>query len=150
MTKCMPRQHAQPTKDTTTHSITAHKHNSQPTHTTLQQSQRTTDDDREGRASLLWRQRPCQGRATMLPCCTCCCLTGGGSPRSEGGSTAGCQRGTESLRRPAALAQWACPLTREARAGAALAASEREGVDTACWSMMTPWAIERVERAERV
>ena len=42
-----------------------------------------------------------------------------------------------------AFAQWAHPPTREAQTGAALAASDWEGVDAACQSMTTPWAIER-------
>jgi hypothetical protein len=35
------------------------------------------------------------------------------------------------------------------RAGAALAASDREGVNAACRSMTAPWANERAERARR-
>jgi len=68
----------------------------------------------------------------MSPCCRCLRPTGGGGPRSEGGSTADCRRGDRGIaagrrRVTAALAQWARIPTRGARAGAALAASDREG-----------------------
>ena len=49
----------------------------------------------------------------------------------------------------AALAQWYRLTTRGSRAGAALAASDREDVDAACRSMTATWAIERAERARR-
>jgi hypothetical protein len=62
----------------------------------------------------------CQGRPTTSSCCRRRRLTGGGGPR-EGGFTAGRRRVT------AALAQWARIPTRGAHAGAALAASDREG-----------------------
>ena len=47
----------------------------------------------------------------------------------------------------AALAPWAHPPTMCARAGAALAALDREGVIATCRSMTVPWAMEREERA---
>jgi hypothetical protein len=49
----------------------------------------------------------------------------------------------------AALAPWAHPPTRCARVGAALAASDHEGVIATCRSMLAPWAIERAERARQ-
>jgi hypothetical protein len=71
----------------------------------------------------------CQGRASTLPCCRRRRRTGGGGPRSEGGSTAGRWRGDRGIAAvvTAALVQWARLPTRGARAGAALAASDREG-----------------------
>jgi len=48
-----------------------------------------------------------------------------------------------------ALVQWSRLTMRGSRAGAALAASDREGVDAACRSMTATWAIERAERAQR-
>jgi hypothetical protein len=41
------------------------------------------------------------------------------------------------------------PPTRCARVGAALTASDQEGVIATCRSMMAPWAIERAERARQ-
>ena len=49
----------------------------------------------------------------------------------------------------AALVPWAHPSTRCARAGAALAVSDREGVIAACRSMTVPWVIKRAERAQQ-
>ena len=63
------------------------------------------------------------------PCCRCRRPTDGGGPRSEGGSNTGRRRGDQGIAADttAALAPWASPPTRCARAGAALAASDREG-----------------------
>ena len=70
----------------------------------------------------------CPGRASTLPCCRCHRPTGGGGLRSEGGYTAGRQRGDQGIAAVVtrALAQWARIPTRGARVGAALAASDRE------------------------
>ena len=91
-------------------------------------------------STLRWRQ----GRASTSTCCRCHRLTGGGGPRSEVGSNTGRRRGDRGIAMP-----WACPPTWCARAGAALAASDREGIITACRSMTAPWAIERAERARQ-
>ena len=48
-----------------------------------------------------------------------------------------------------ALAPCAHPPTRCVRVGAALAASDREGVIATCRSMTAPWAIEMSERARQ-
>ena len=71
----------------------------------------------------------CPGRASTLPCCRCHRPTGGGGLRSEGGYTAGRQRGDQGIAAVVtrALAQWARIPTRGARVGAALAASDQEG-----------------------
>ena len=63
----------------------------------------------------------CQGQPSTLLCCRRRRLTGGGGSRSKGGFTAGRRRVT------AALVQWALIPTRGVCAGAALAASDREG-----------------------
>ena len=86
----------------------------------------------------------------MLPCCCCCRLTGSGL-RSEVGSTADRRREDQGIAAAVmvALAQWARPPKRGARAGVALGASEREGVHAACQSITEPWAIKRVERARQ-
>ncbi len=92
-----------------------------------------------------------QGQASTLPCCYCHCPTGGGSPRSKGGSTPGRQRGDQGIAVAvtAALVPWARPPTRGAWLGAALAASDQEGVDATCRSVMAPLAIKRAKRARR-
>jgi hypothetical protein len=71
----------------------------------------------------------CQGLALTMPCCRRRRPTGSGGPRSEGGSTVGRRKGDGGIAAvvTAALAQWARITTRGARAGAALATSDREG-----------------------
>jgi len=71
----------------------------------------------------------CQVQPSTLPCCRSHRPTGGGSPRSKGGSTAGRRRGDRGIAAvmTMALAQWARIPKRGARAGAALAASDRKG-----------------------
>jgi hypothetical protein len=66
------------------------------------------------------------------PCCRCRRPTGGSGPRSKGGSNTGRRQGDQGIAAAvtAALAPWARPPTRCARAGAAPAASDREGFDT--------------------
>jgi hypothetical protein len=95
----------------------------------------------------------CQGRASTSPCCHRRRRTGGGGPRSEGGSTAGRWRGDRGIAAvvTAALVQWARLPTRGARAGVALAASDREGGHRCRMPVHdgAPWAIERAERARR-
>ena len=62
----------------------------QPTHTALQQSQRTTE-----MTMMVWRcchgvvvaVPGCQVQPSTSPCCRSRRLTGGGGPRSKGGST---------------------------------------------------------------
>ena len=72
-----------------------------------------------------------QLQSTSL-CCRCRRPTSCGSLRSEGGSNTGRWRGDRGIAAAttAALVPWARPPTRCARAGAALAASDREGFDT--------------------
>jgi hypothetical protein len=89
-------------------------------------------------STLRWQQ----GRASTSTCCRCRCLTCSSSPRSEVGSNTGRRRGDRGIAAP-----WARPPTWCARAGAALAESDLEGVIVACRSMMAPWAIKRAERA---
>ena len=71
----------------------------------------------------------CQGRPSTLPCCRRRCPTSGGCPRSKGGYTVSRRRGDRGIAAvmTAALVQWARIPTRGVRAGAALAASDREG-----------------------
>jgi hypothetical protein len=65
------------------------------------------------------------------PCCRFRRLTGSGSLISEGRSSTSGRRGDRGIAAAvmAALAPWAHPPTRCAQAGAALAASDREGFD---------------------
>ena len=58
-------------------------------------------------------------------------------PRHRGGRDGGA----------GAMGPWAHPPTRCARVGAALTASDREGIITTCRSMTAPWVIEKAERA---
>jgi len=91
------------------------------------------------RHSIVVAAPGCQGLPLMLLCCRRHGPTGSGSPRSEGGSTAGHRRGHQDIAAvvTAALAQWARITT------------GREDVDAACRTMTAPWVIERAERAQR-
>ena len=62
-----------------------------------------------------------------------------------------CQRGDRGIVAAvtAALVQCSHLTMRGSRAGAALASSDREGVDAMCRSMTATWAIKRAERARR-
>ena len=93
--------------------------------------------------------------STSMPQATCPCLTLRHWPRTyRTGCLAvsvRCRRGDQGIAAAAmaALAPWARPPTSCARVGAALAASDREGVIATCRSMTLPWAIKRVERARQ-
>ena len=80
----------------------------------------------------------CQGQVSMLPCCRHHCPTGGNGLRSEGGSTIGRWRGDQGIAAAtmAAPGPWVRPPTRGAWLGAALAASDREGIDATCRSVV--------------
>ena len=108
------RSTQQPTKD---------NHNTQPLlcHRTMDNAPPSSPGEKTIMSSL--RRRRHWGRTSTR----CRCLTGGGSPRSEGRSNAGHQRGERGIAVAvtAALAQLARLSTRGAREGAALAASYR-------------------------
>ena len=138
MTECMQWQHTQPTKDTTNHN-TFHNNNPQTQLTTHPHRTPTIPmddrDDYDGRALL---SRRCRCGTSLpgttinvavlpLPCCRRRRPTSGSGPRSEGGSTANRKRKDRGFAAAVtvALAQWANPPTRGARAGAALDASDQ-------------------------
>jgi hypothetical protein len=110
------------THATATHTTNERHHNTlhniipqtqpQPTHTALQQSQRTTEMTMavgRRRHGVVVAASGCHGRPSTSPCCCPRRPTGGGGPRSEGGSTAGCRRGDQGIAAvvTAALVQWA-------------------------------------------
>ena len=120
-----------------------------PKHITHNTSHHTTTSNSRRRHKQCPPSRHQTMTTTSMPRATCPCLTlrhwPGTYRTGRLAVLARRQRGDPGIAAAAtaALAPCAHPPTRCARAGAALAASDREGVIATCRSMTAPWAIDR-------